>query len=85
MAKIPGTHKHAMIASIPHSKEYKTGWERTFGKGDKYEQSEPEEVAKSFLRYSFKDIGSNYAMLTRTEQELCTPEEFTALVKWMKS
>jgi len=28
--KIPGTHHHASIASIPTSKEYKEGWERTF-------------------------------------------------------
>ena len=43
------------------------------------------EVAKAFLRYSFKDIEFNYKFLTESEQALCSPQEFKALVAWAKT
>ena len=42
-------------------------------------------VIKKFLVYSLNPIKFDYTKLTDTEKGLCSPQEFVALVKWVKS
>jgi len=44
-----------------------------------------ESVAKRFFRYSFEDIDYRYELLTQSERNLCTREEFEELVKWVRA
>ena len=41
-------------------------------------------IAK-FLRYSFRPIEYSYEKLTNEEKNLCTKEEYEALVAWIKA
>jgi len=45
----------------------------------------PEQLARDFLNYAFRDIEFVYENLTDTEKALCTRKEFDELVKWIRS
>lgn len=39
---------------------------------------------RKFLHYSFADVNYDYNLLTPAEKRLVTPEDFAALVRWLR-
>lgn len=71
------TTQHGTASECPDVKSGK--YTRCMG----HQVAMPEDVARRFLRHSFRDINFEYSSLTVKEKELCSKEEFGELMVWL--